>query len=80
MGQTLGERLTLAGRILVLLTLFLAVGGPIGYFAITWEELPAGRYPIWFFVLPVLAGAALFYVIGAVVLRWLGIAVWREGH
>jgi hypothetical protein len=72
------EHLTLAGRILLIATLVLGVGGP--WMVIFWlhDSLPPGSYSLWFFTLPVLVGSALLFGLAVYALQKLGIAVFRN--
>lgn len=78
MPKHISEYFTLPGKILALLTLVLAVGGPWVYFAMVMDELPPGSYPILFFALPVMIGAVFFFAFGAMILKYFGIAVFKK--
>ncbi len=78
MAKHASEYFTLPGRILVLLTIFLAIGGTIGYITLVWDGLPPGNYPIILFALPVLFVAGLFFALGVGVLRYFGVAVFKD--
>jgi hypothetical protein len=69
---------TLVGRLLVLFTLTLAVGGPFAYFYWLSDDLPSGSYPLLLFALPILIGAAIFFALATLVLRSMGIPVFKE--
>ena len=78
MSKHASEYFTLPGRILVLVTLVLAVGGTC--LVIVWlaDSLSPGRYPIWFFAMPVLLGAGIFFALCVAILKLLGIAVFKD--
>src|SRR5262249_16275525 len=73
MAGHVADYFTVPGRVLVLLTLLLAVGGTWGYVAWAWDDLPTGGYPLWLFALPVLVGSGLLFALGAAALRWFGV-------
>ena len=70
--------LTFVGRVLILVTLTFVVGGPFAYFYWMVDDLPPGRYPLVLFALPILLVGALFFWVACVVLKSLGIAVFRD--
>lgn len=69
---------TFAGRLLILLTIVLAIGGTAAFFWWIKDLLPPRRYPLFFFAMPVGLGAALFFCLGRAVMRWLQIPFWKE--
>ena len=64
-ARQLSEIFTLTGRILVIATILLAVGGTYGVIAFFYDTLPPGRYPLWFFGMPVWVGSGLLFVVVA---------------
>jgi hypothetical protein len=80
MSRHASEYFTFPGRILVLLTVLLAVGGPFAYFALVWEDLPPGSYPLLLFAMPFLILAALFFGLGVAVLRWFDVKVFKDAE
>jgi hypothetical protein len=78
MARHASEYFTLPGRALVLLSILLAAGGTVGYIAWAWEGLPPGSYPLWFFALPALLAAGLFFALGTGILRWFGVKVFQD--
>lgn len=78
MPRHASEYFTPAGRVLVFLTLIGSAGGVCAYVAWGAEELPAGRYPLVFFAMPVLIAAFIFFAIGSAVLKWFGFAIFKD--
>jgi len=67
---------TLAGRLLFLVTLLVS-GGLFAWVVLYGgERVPTGRYPVALILIPVVIGAAIFFVVTELVLRRLGIPVW----
>jgi hypothetical protein len=73
MADHVSQYFTMPGRILVLLTIVLAIGGTWVYLIV--DLLPAGRYPIFMFSVPIYLGAGLFFLIGRFVLKCFGYSV-----
>lgn len=69
--------MTLPGRLLLILTVVGVAFGLAGFFLWVVDDLPTGSYPVLMFVLPVLLGGAAFFAIGALVLRLVGVRVFR---
>src|ERR1039458_706452 len=67
---------TFAGRLLFLVTLLLGVGLFAWVVLYGGERVPTGSYPVAFVLIPVVIGAALFFVVVELVLRLFGIPVW----
>ena len=69
---------TFAGRLLLIATLI--VGAGLFYWNVMFvnDNLPARRYPLAFLLIPVVIGAALFFGIVSLILRFFGVRVWRE--
>ena len=79
MARHPSDYFTFPGRVLSLLTLVIAVGGPFAYFAWVMDDLPPGRrYPLWFFALPVLTGAGLFFAACSALLKAIGVEVFKD--
>jgi len=80
-------RLTLAGRIVVLIFLVILLAGPLGLLFLSIDLLSSGWWPILFFALPVLVAAGLLFGLTCFVLKQFGIDVfappsesdWEEG-
>jgi hypothetical protein len=67
---------TLVGRLLVLVTLLLG-GGLFAWIVLyAKDRMPDGGYPIAFILIPVVIGAAIFFVLAELFLRLFGIRVW----
>ena len=67
--------LTLAGWLLTLATIGVIVGLLVGFGGYWNDLLPSGQYPAILLALPGLAAGVLFFVIGAVVLRAVGLPI-----
>jgi hypothetical protein len=79
MAKHVSEYFTVPGRVLILSTILLATGGTVGYMAWAVDDgLREGTYPIWLFALPVLLAAGLFFALGVGVLRYFGVAVFKD--
>jgi hypothetical protein len=78
MAEHFSERFTLPGRILVLLSMVIGVGGTFAYIYWIIDDLPAGSYPVFMFAFPVVLGAAALFGLGVLVLRSLGISILRD--
>jgi hypothetical protein len=77
-GRHASEYFTIPGRILVLTTIVLAVGGPWLVFMWLYDTLTPGRYPLWFFALPIWVSLAFAFALTAAVFRLFGIFVFRQ--
>jgi hypothetical protein len=78
MSRHPSEYFTFPGKILALLTLVIAVGGPFAYFDWIMDDIRPGTYPLWLFAMPVVLLALAFFGIGVALLRWLGIKVFKD--
>ncbi len=67
-----------AGRFLLIATLSVAGGGFYWFVMFVNDNLPSGSYPVAFLLIPVVIGAATFFVLGSLILRIVGIRVWRD--
>ena len=69
---------TFAGRLLVIATLLVA--GGLFYWCVMYvnDYFPRRRYPLAFFLIPVVIGAAVFFGIVSLILRLVRIRVWKE--
>jgi hypothetical protein len=76
--QHASEYFTMPGRILVLTTIVLAAGGPWLVFLWLHDSLRPGRYPLWFFALPIWIGLVFLFALATAVLRWLGVSVLQQ--
>jgi hypothetical protein len=67
---------TFAGRLLFLVTLLVS-GGLFAWVVLYGgDRVPTGSYPVAFVLIPVVIGAAVFFVVAELVLRLFGIRVW----
>jgi hypothetical protein len=69
---------TIPGRLLVILTLALTGGGFAAVVLWLEPELAPGRYPIIYFLIPVLLGASVFFACGRLLMGLIGIPFWRK--
>jgi hypothetical protein len=69
---------TFAGRLLLVATLVVAGGVFYWYVMFVNDSLPSGRYPIAFLLIPAFIGSAVFFGTISLILRLVGIRVWRE--
>jgi len=69
---------TFAGRLLLVLTLIIAAGVFYWYVMFVNDNLPSGSYPVAFLLIPVVIGAAIFFIVVSLILRLAGIRVWRQ--
>lgn len=72
------HKLTLAGRFLLLAHLLAGIGGSALYMCDFLPQLPAGRYPILMFLIPVGITYFFSFLIIAWVLKRLGIPIYRR--
>jgi hypothetical protein len=69
---------TFAGRVLALATL-LVVGGMFYWFVMfVNDNLPSGRYPVAFLLMPGVIVALVFFVVLSFVLELVGIRIWKK--
>ena len=69
---------TFAGRLLFLATLLLS-GGLFAWIVLYGKDrVPTGTYPLAFILIPVVIGAAIFFILAELLLRLLGIRVWTK--
>ena len=69
---------TFAGRLLGLATL-LVVGGVFYWFVMfVNDNLPSGRYPIAFLLIPGVIVALVFFVVTSFILELIGVQIWRK--
>jgi hypothetical protein len=66
------------GRLLILATLLVAGGIFYWFVMFVNESLPSGRYPVAFLLIPVVIGAAVFFIAVSLILQLFGVRVWRE--
>lgn len=69
---------TLAGRLLVIASVLVAAGITYWYVFFIHDNLPSGRYPLAFVLMPALMGAGLFFGLVSLILRRCGIEVWKK--
>lgn len=72
------SRLTLPGRALLLVHLLGAIGGSALYICDMIPQLPAGRYPVLMFVVPVALGCFFSFLILAWALERFGIRIYKR--
>jgi len=63
-ARPLLEGLSVPARIVIVLSVLLAAGGTVAYVFWAIDSLPAGRYPLWFFALPVVAAVGVLCAVG----------------
>jgi len=71
---------TFAGRLLLIATLLVASGVVYWFVMFVNDNLPSGHYPVAFLLIPVVIGAAVFFLVVSLILQLLGIRVWRESN
>ncbi len=69
---------TFAGRLLLVATLVVAGGVLYWNYMFVSEHLPAHHYPLAFLLIPVVIGAAIFFILGSTILKLVGIRVWKK--
>jgi hypothetical protein len=69
---------TLAARVVIVLSILAAVAGTAVYVGGIYDDLPPGRYPLWFFAMPVAIAVGLLCSAGLALLRVRGIPVYRQ--
>jgi hypothetical protein len=77
-GNHLAKYFTLPGRILVVVTVILAAAAPFAVFWFLNDSLTPGKYPLWFFALPVWIGLAFVFTVVIAILRRLRIPILRQ--
>jgi hypothetical protein len=71
---------TLAGRLLVIATILVASGVFYWFVMFINDNLPSGRYPVAFLLIPVVIGAAVFFLVVSLILRLVGVRVWKTSN
>lgn len=79
-GRHAAEYFTMPGRMLVLTTIVLAVGGPWVVFLWLHDTLTPGRYPLWFFAAPIWVALGIGFALVTALLRRLGISIVRQSE
>jgi hypothetical protein len=74
------SNLTLTGWLLTFVIIGVIVGLMIPYGRWLHDLLPGGRYPALLLALPVLIAALILFAVGALILKRLGMPVWKPGH
>ena len=69
---------TFAGRLLALATMLVAGGVFYWFVMFVNDKLPSGRYPIPFLLIPVVIGAAVFFIVIAFLLGLVGIRICKK--
>ena len=72
------EKMTLTGRMLLLGHVLLFVGGSILYICDLIPRMPAGRYPVFLFVLPVGFGCAFSFLLLTWILQRAGVRIYKR--
>jgi hypothetical protein len=70
--------LTFASRLLVLLTLMIAIGGSAAYIWWIHDGLEPGSYPLMLFAVPAVVLAAVILAAGAGIMKLLGIPFFTQ--
>lgn len=73
------HQMTLAGRLIVLVTLVIVIGGTAATWFWSGEILPAGRYPIMLFIMPSLFVAGIFIASSMLCLKMAGLNFYQQG-
>ena len=71
-------KLTLAGRVIVLIHVFMAFGGTLFYVFDFIPKLPTGRYPLLMFAIPVILVCFVSFRLVTWVAGRLGIRVYKD--
>jgi hypothetical protein len=71
---------TLPARIVIVAGILSAFGGTWAYVTWVYDDLPAGRYPLFVFAVPVMIAAAVFVGIGLGMLRFFGVPIMHPRH
>jgi uncharacterized RDD family membrane protein YckC len=69
---------TVPGLLLLIFTILACAATFVWYFLATSDNLPAGSYPIFFWLFPILTGGLFFFLIAAFLLEKLGIRIYRR--
>lgn len=69
-----------SARMVIVLALFLVLGGTAAYICWSHEKLPPGSYPLAFFLLPAIVAAGVFCVAGLALLRVCGVPIYHRGQ
>jgi hypothetical protein len=69
---------TIPARLVIVLSLIVALGGTAAYIGWVYDGLPAGSYPLWFFALPAMVAAGFLCAGGLGLLRLCGVSVFRK--
>jgi hypothetical protein len=72
------EHFSLPARIVIVMSVIAAGAGTMAYISWVHNDLPPGRYPLWFFALPVGIAAVLLCAAGLALLRVCGVPVHRK--
>jgi hypothetical protein len=74
----LARWLTVPGRLLALFTILAGAAVFVWYFLSTIPDLPAGRYPVFMWLVPVALGGFVFFLLAAWTLEKLGVRIYRR--
>lgn len=69
---------TLAGRVLLLLVIVGVAAAILLFFLDVFPYFPAGNYPVFILVVPILIGGAILFLVLAILLEKLRIPVYRR--
>jgi hypothetical protein len=72
------DKFTFVGRMLLLTHLLLGIGGSAVYICDFIPQLPAGRYPVFMFVIPVGLVCFLLFLASAWLLERIGIQIYKQ--
>jgi hypothetical protein len=71
-------RFTIPARLVIVLSLFAALGGTVAYIGWVFDGPAPGSYPLWFFILPAMVAAGALCAGGLGLLRVCGVSVFRK--
>ncbi len=77
-GRGVLESFTVPARIVIVLSMVAAVIGTSVYMGWIRGDLPAGRYPLWFFAMPVVVAVGFLCAAGLALLRLCGVPIYRQ--
>lgn len=70
--------LSFPARLVILLSVVAATAGTAAYVCWIYTDLPPGRYPLWFFAMPVVMAVGLLCAAGLALLRFCGIPIYQK--
>jgi hypothetical protein len=72
------EKLTIPGRLLLLVTVLLFAGGTYLTLHLVFEHFPTGSYPLFVILMPICIWCALFFLITARILERCGVRIYAD--